>query len=321
MKKICILGRTTNNIKNAYSWYVKNCYEGLTLNGCEVLGLNYKVLTLDEIEYELWNFEPEVIINHITFHKKHPLDKEFEMFDMIRSSFGTINIHSLHDARHEPRYKQRLDHVFDLALVGQLENLEKFQRYWKIPCYYMPYASLTLNGMAKPTKDLAYEMPVFTGTTTAHRDRVSYLNRLKSVMPIKIIETKSKEDLKQRTAELSASAECILGLCTGYDIDGYIDCRPFQYLGAGACMIIRKFKGMDKIIPPDLYFPIESYNNPNEIKDIFENHIHKKDTSKIRKKAFNFMQKYHSSEVRMKNLLNLLEGKQNTTKSTIGEFD
>ena len=45
----------------------------------------------------------------------------------------------------------------------------------------------------------------------------------------------------------------ILGLCTGYDLDGYIDVRPFQYLGEGAVLIARKFLNMDNIIPPDLY--------------------------------------------------------------------
>jgi hypothetical protein len=78
--------------------------------------------------------------------------------------------------------------------------------------------------------------------------------------------------MRHRTQELSASAKCVMGLCTGYDVDHYIDVRPFQYLGSGACMITRKFKGMDDIIPPDLYYPFEGYNQKDAkyVKELYQ---------------------------------------------------
>jgi hypothetical protein len=96
--------------------------------------------------------------------------------------------------------------------------------------------------MAEPVKDLMFKKPIFTGSPNSHKDRSQFIKKLQEIMPIKIVTTKSSENLRGRTPELSVSAKCILGLCTGYDIGGYIDVRPFQYLGTGACMIMRKFK-------------------------------------------------------------------------------
>lgn len=148
----------------------------------------------------------------------------------------------MQDARHEPRFAERLDGVFDLALVGQIQNIPKFQNYWNIPVYFFPYSSLTYQRIAPQNKNLAFNEPVFTGSPQAHRDRSAFIAALQRIMPIRIFQTKSGNDLRDKNAELSSSAQCILGLCTGYDIGGYMDVRPFQYLGAGACMIMRKFK-------------------------------------------------------------------------------
>jgi len=138
-------------------------------------------------------------------------------------------------------------------------------------------------------------------------------------MPIEIFITQSKHDLRNRTPELSVSAKCILGLCTGYDIKHYTDVRPWQYLGTGAFMIMRKFNGIDDIIPDDLYIPFEGYNNPQVVKDLFEQ-WEDKDTMFMRKSAFDFIQTYHSSKVRMENIINVIEGKQDTVRAMLDEL-
>jgi hypothetical protein len=89
-----------------------------------------------------------------------------------------------------------------------------------------------------------------------------------------------------------------------------VDVRPWQYLGTGACMIMRKFKCMDDIIPNNLYFPFEDYSRKSAkyIKDL-SMEILKTDTWPMRSKAFRFIQRYHSSKIRMQQILNVLEGK------------
>jgi hypothetical protein len=131
----------------------------------------------------------------------------------------------------------------------------------------MPYSSLVYETFGSYDPKLDFKMPVFTGSPTAHVDRKKFIDSVKKIMPIKVISTMSKGDLRDRTLDLSASS-VILGLCTGYDVEGFFDVRPFQYLGAGACMIMRKFPGMDELIPDDLYYSFESYDNPEVVKEL-----------------------------------------------------
>ena len=127
-------------------------------------------------------------------------------------------------------------------------------------------------------------------------------------MPIKIFKTQSGEDLRNKTPELSVSAKLILCLCVGYEIDGYMDVRPFQYLGTGACCVIRKFKNMDDFIPEDLYWPINGYSH-NDIIKIKEYHQRSliEDTTEMRRNAFNYIQQHHSSKIRIKEVLKCIE--------------
>jgi hypothetical protein len=121
-------------------------------------------------------------------------------------------------------------------------------------------------------------------------------------MSIKIFKTQSGEDLRNKTRSLSVSAKCILGLCVGYEIDGYMDVRPFQYLGTGAFMIMRKFKGMGSYIPDDLYVPFHSYEDPKVVKELW-NYWKDRNTEKVRKSAFEYVQYHHSCKKRISNAL------------------
>jgi hypothetical protein len=139
-------------------------------------------------------------------------------------------------------------------------------------------------------------------------------------MEIRTFQTQSGQDLRHRTPELSSSAKCILGLCTGYDINHYIDVRPFQYLGTGAFMIIRKFKGMDDIIPDNIYVSFDSYDDPYVVKLLFEEWSYL-DTTSIRNDAFNYIQIFHSCKERLRNVFRVLEGRQDSTKSFRSEYE
>jgi len=316
--KIIILGNTGNNINNAYSWFVKTTYEGFTLNGHNVIGVDWKKNSLDTIKEIVYDFKPNIIFTHLTFHHHKKLPDVFQLFRDFKSK-GIKMIHTLSDARDEPRYDGDLREVFDFAFVSQLENLDKFKSYWNIPVFFWPYSSLTLNKIPQKNPKFSFQHPLFTGSQSSHKDRSEFIKELRKIMKIIIVKTKSKNDLRKYTPEVSISSKCILGLCTGYDIGGFIDVRPFQYLGCGAFMISRKFKWQEKILPDDIHVLFHSYDNPEIVKElwkIWEN----KDTSKIREKAFNFIQKYHSSKVRMFNTLNVIMEKQNSVKALIDEI-
>lgn len=127
--KICILGNTGKNINQAYSWFVKTAAEGMRLNGHEVVGFDYKSHSIEQIRDFLFDCEADIIFTHLTMHQHHNKYDMMEIFDELRSLTGTIIIHTMQDARSEPRYTGDISHAFDLALVAQTENIEKFQKY------------------------------------------------------------------------------------------------------------------------------------------------------------------------------------------------
>jgi len=302
--KICILGNTGSDPVNAYSWFVRTTADGMKRNGHEVVGLDWKSNTTKYIMTFLDMYKPDVLFTHMTFHAHHPVQQMLEFFKDLRKKYGTVMIHTLQDARSMPRYNNDLSESFDLALVGQTKNLEKFSNIWKIKTFYWPYSSMYQEKMAELNPDFYFDAPLFTGSPGIHFDRKEFIRALQEAMPIYMIKTKGQNDLRDHTAELSATTSCILGLCTGYSIDGYIDVRPFQYLGAGAFMISRKFKGQEKLIPDDLYVPFYNYDDPEVVRDLFIEWENKSDEKKkMKERAFKYMQKYNNNIIRNKQAL------------------
>jgi len=311
MVKYCILGNTnnpvTNKLNEPYSWFVKSFRDGFRHNGHEPLLINYKTHNINQIKEILLSNKVQFVFTHLTFHGFKGTDKELNMYKEVTKRIGTKFIHVCGDARKEDRYMGDISSYIHMAFVTNYDLVRNCEPKWKIPVHYAPYSSLTYDIMGTYKKSLDVDMPIFTGSDAAHGDRKKYIEGIKKHMKIMIYRTQSKQDTRDITLDLSASNKCILGLCTGYDVDGFIDVRPFQYLGTGACMIIRKFKNMDDVIPDDLYYPITSYDNPKEIKDIWEEII-KTDTTKMRTTAFRYIQRYHSSQVRIKQIIDKLEG-------------
>jgi hypothetical protein len=292
-KKALIIGNTALN----YSWFVKTFTQGLTLNDVTVYHVDYKSTPLDKLRWEILKIRPDYIFTHLSFHSHiHPTTTIMNFFKDIKSEISVKVIHTCQDARTKDRY------------MGDLMN--NCSKAFKIPVFYSPYSSLTYDKMGQRERELAFKNPVFTGSPGAHRtgwadNRAGFIEALQRVMPIKIFKTQSGNDLRERTLNLSYSASCILGLCVGYEIPGYMDVRPFQYLGTGAFMIMRKFMDMDKYIPDDLYVPFYSYKDPMVVKNLWDE-WKDKDTMEMKQKAFKYVQQHHSCKVRMKQVLDVL---------------
>lgn len=307
-----ILGNTKLN----YSWFVLTYRQGLKLNGYEVFEIDYKTANPDKIFKKLSNIKPKYVFTHLTFHSIYPVDKMLDMFEDLRKRYDIKFIHTLGDAREEPRYNKDISSAFDVALINQTKSLKKFEKYWNIPVIFSPYSSLTYKELGSYKKRLDFNSLVFMGGLH-HKERMSLLNPLMSKMNLKIFATQSSEDMRHVSHDFMISNKAILSVCTGYDITHYNEVRPWQILGSGGCMIHKTFDGEDDMIPNDLYY--QHNLDSNQVKETYER-ILKTDTTDIRKRGFDFIQKYHSSKVRMCNVLKVLEGKQYTTKSLIKEF-
>jgi hypothetical protein len=305
--KAVILGNT----KLGYSWFVLTFTQGLMLNGVNTGHIDYKSTPLQQIKKKILDFKPDMIFTHLSFHNHiHPIDRVLNFFKDIKNHIDVKVVHTCNDARTEDRYMGDISGAFDLALVGSFPMVMNCEKAFKVPVFFCPYSSLTYDKMANFAPDLAFKNPVFTGSPGAHRtgwadNRAVFIEKLQQIMPIKIFKTQSGNDLRSRTPELSVSAKCILGLCVGYEIPGYMDVRPFQYLGTGAFMIMRKFNGMDEFIPDDLYVPFHNYDDPRYVKKLWDRYKDK-DTTEMRENAFNYIQQNHSSMRRMQSVLSLI---------------
>ena len=304
--KAVILGNTKLN----YSWFVKTYREGLRKNGVEVYGIDYKSTPLMVIKQQLLDLKPDMVFTHLTFHAHiNPIESVLQMYREVHKKVGTVFAHTCNDARWHDRYMGSVEGAYQIAFVGTHPMAESCQKAWNIPVHYMPYSSLCYPKMAKVETAFAFSEAVFTGSPGAHSsgwqdNRAKFIADLQKVMPIRIFKTQSANDLRKDSHVLSASARCILGLCVGYEIPGYMDVRPFQYLGSGACMIMRKYPNTEHIIPDDLYYPIHGYDHADvlAVKALHEK-IWKTDTMPMRKKAFEYVQAYHSCKVRIAEVL------------------
>lgn len=307
IKDAVILGNTKSPMgkPEPYSWFVLTYTQGLRLNGVKVHYVDYKSNSIQQIKKKIISIKPDVVFTHLSFHYNlRPTATVLQMQRDIINATGTKFIHVTMDARKDDRYMGDISDAFHMAFVGNFEMLERGKKAWKIPAYYSPYSSLCYEGIATPSPDFMDNRAVFTGSPSIHPDRKSFIDRLSKKIPIKIYQTQSNNDVRNRTPELSASAKLILGLCTGYDIDGYIDVRPWQFLGTGACCAIRRFKRMDDFIPRDLYWGFDSYND-DAVNQVAEYHQRSltEDTMPMRKKAFDYIQQNHSCKVRLKEVL------------------
>lgn len=305
--KSVILGNTRSPMgrPEPYSWFVLTYTQGLKLNGVEVIYLDYKSHTLGQIKNKLIDIKPDVVFTHLSFHfNLRPTAQVLQMQRDVINAIDCKFIHVTMDARKDDRYMGDLQGAFHMAFVGNYEMLENGKRAWKIPAFYSPYSSLCYDNIANPSNEFNFNDAVFTGGPKTHPDRWAFIQKLQKRIPIKIFQTQSGNDVRNKTPELSASAKLILGLCTGYNIHGYIDVRPWQYLGTGACCAIRRFNGMDDLIPRDLYFGFDTYNeNDADLVAEYYQRSLVENTMPMREKAFKYIQQNHSCKVRVKEIL------------------
>ena len=310
---IAILGNTRLN----YSWFVLTHRQGLKLNGHEVIEIDYRTTPLMKIYDQMKRTKPRYCFTHISFHHVHPIATILDLYRKITREVGTKFIHVMMDARHEPRYSNDLSSVFHMAFVAQTHNIAKLENIWRIPVIFSPYCAMKQDRMANIATDLTYPHLVFTGSPHSHRERSNFINRVQQIMPLTIIQTQSANDLRHRTAELAVSARAILSACIGHDITHYNEVRPWQYLGAGACLIHKKFAGEDDLIPDNMYL---EYKSPADVKEQFYMACNE-DMMPMRTRAFEFIQRNHNAQVRMHNVVECMEERQYTTNSFLWECE
>lgn len=300
------------NVKLGYSWFVLMATEGAYRNGCRVMGVDLKSSSMDFIASQMKSFRPDLIFTHILFHKQVDTSGLLDLLRKLRGQGSRVCYH-MGDARLQPRYPHALNDSVDLGLVNNFNPpvLTSFSEIWKVPCIWWPYACLYQKELASPVEELRFNGLVFTGNMgngSLYQRRTNFVKELRIKLPVLVYETQSDNDVRHLTPELSASVKGVLGLPADNDVPGYLDVRPFQYLGAGALLYQRKVEGIEKVFRPDIHLRLFEGYNLDKFKSVFQKFEAEGKNEDIRMSAFDHVQKYHSAEKRVKDVIDYFYG-------------
>tara|TARA_Y100000310_G_C20617074_1_gene781197 strand:+ start:56 stop:1033 length:978 start_codon:yes stop_codon:yes gene_type:complete len=293
-----------------FSYFLAGTQEGTILNGCLFRPIDIRI-DPSMIRNCIKEFRPDIMFCHCIFNNDIPREKIFEILADTRKGIGTKIFYHMGDYRTEPRYPHNIQHIIDGGLVNHHgPTLNKFSKIWCIPTYYWPYGCFYQKEIAGVNEEFAHPL-VFTGRLKlggVHNQRTIFIDQIKKKrLKIKIYPNEKYPDTKLLTPEIAASSEAVLGVCTGYDRYGYIDVRPFQYPGAGAFLLQRYYKGMEKVFKQREHMVWFDNDNPDNFVEIYNEWInHSEYTKVVRQQGFTFCQKHHSMKRRVEDVIKIV---------------
>lgn len=302
-KRVVVLG----NIQNYYSHFLYGALEGSILNGAWAKTVQLIGRSIKDIREEIDFIKPNYLLFHMAFG---PLRMDvLHYFTEIRKKYGTKVMYHCGDARSTPRYPHDISQFVDLGLVNHGEY-ENFSEIWNIPTLHWPYFAFNQHDIVDV--DPRFEGGLaFTGDLLAskhHGPRRNFIQGIKNILPMRLYPTPETGNTRFLTAELSSSADGVLGMQMGTNIDLYQDVRPFQYCGAGSLYFHDQCEAMDIFFEPYVHYIPYKRDNPRDLKEKF-NEWSKNKSGKIRREGFEFCQRHHSSKQRIKSVFNYFEGK------------
>lgn len=312
MKQYRVVG--LGNYIDYYSYFLYGIMEGTVQNNHLFRSVPLFGQSLTQVKQQVLWFKPHLILCHMIFNKQpHNMSTVFEMLRDFRKHGIKIGYHA-GDARPQPRYSGRIDHLVDFALCNH-NLMESYSNIWKIPCYYWPYQCLS-----QPDADFVDQVKifkkqlVFTGSLQSnvhHAPRAAFINKLKSKMDIAVYPTPESGNTRFRTAEVAASANGVLGFQMGLDIPGYIDVRPWQYIGAGALYFHDSHGNIERFFRNKVHYLSFKRDDVNDFLRTYDYYVNQfpEKAMEIKRQGLEYGQKYHSSKERMAAVFSMLEGK------------
>lgn len=311
--RIALLG----DITRYFSYFIAGVQEGAVRNGCW-----YRPIDIRQPKNVIANclneFVPDLLFVHCLFTKNFNPEEKFDLLAGVRRKYGTKVLYHLGDARTEPRHPHNISTFVDAALVNQTGNIPKFENIWKIKCYHWPYACFYQKQIADPVSKFKHDL-VFTGKHGGggvHADRTKFINDLQKIMKVKIYPDTEYPDTKLLTADISASAKAVLGVCVmNQNIYLYTDVRPVQFCGSGGFLMQYKNAGMEKMFENEKHLVWFEHNNPGKFVELYNRWMKcPSEVTKVRKQGFEFCQKHHSCQRRIEDIINIVYCGQKDTK-------
>ena len=286
--------------------------QGIFLNGGLARPISLEKSTMNEVWEQIEFFKPHAILAHTIFDNLPHREQLFRVLEKARR-IGTKVFYHAGDARPDPRYAKAINGIVDYALINHWPMMPNY-KVWNVPCIHWPYMALNQDDIAEPVDVYKCDL-AFTGSLSDnhhHAPRARFIQQLKTKIPVKVFPTPESGNTRFQTPELASSAKSVLGFQMGLDIQGYQDVRIWQYCGAGALYFHDKHQVVERFFRDGVHYVGFERDNIDDFMDKYNYFVVNNPAAgnKIRKQAFKYTQKYHSSKERMKQVINILDGKE-----------
>ena len=301
-----------------YSYFLYGTMEGAIRNGAWHRPVYLFQNKLENVLAQMLWFKPHLIFCHMIFNRRpHDPEKVLDMLKLLKYKTGCKVAYHMGDARTQPRYIGDISRGVDFVLMNH-GMLKEFSKTWNVPTYHWPYFCFYQKEIMY--KEEEFRKPViFTGalnTGGVHRFRSLFIKDLKKRIDVEIYPNASVGNTRFMTAEVSSSADCVLGVQMEEDIPLYLDVRPFQYPGAGALFFHDESEAMKQFFKPNFHYVRYRRGDINDFVKKYEYYVKKNPEKgdKIRKQGFEFCQAYHSTKERVRYAMDIAEGKKVTNR-------
>jgi len=306
-----------------FSYFQMGVSQGAFLNGHlhKLISLEQKI---EYLEQELNYFKPHLVFCHAIFseslkdHNGEILEREalHETLAKQRHKWGFKVIYQEGDAKKHPRFPFVTTELIDLCLINSA-LYKSYEGILKVPCIHWPYFALNQEDITIPDNLYKHSI-VFTGNTSPrgpshlHYGRAEFLDKLGKKIGLKLFPDSVVGNTRFCSQEIAAGTSVVLGINQGFDVPGYLDTRPWQYIGAGGLFFIDPSPAMDLFFEPNVhYVPYIRH----DIDDVVEKHRYymsenREAGNKIRAEGFAYVQAHHTSKHRVQMVIDIIEGKQ-----------
>lgn len=258
---------------------------------------------LNQVKEQIDFFKPHIILAHCIFNRRpHRREDVFQLLVDVKKRWGTKVYYHMGDARSEARYPHDVSTFLDGALVNNLE-LHKWSDTWHIPCIHWPYMALYQKEILE-ADDAFKAAVVFTGSLGGehHEERGEFIRKLaRNGVGVKVYPDDVWGNTRFLTAEVSASSGVIIGTQMGGDIHGYVDVRPWQYIGAGALFFHEKHKNISLYFEDRVHYV--AFGGVEEFMSLYMMYAQNDRGRKVREKGFAYCQSEHSTLQRMQAII------------------
>lgn len=286
--------------------YIYSVTQAMKLLGHEHANVSIRQ-TIDTLARHVWSLRPTIIWTHMLLWPPpgspgvHQL--EGLMLEAVKRGSKVV-VHD-GDCKEQPRYPKDISAWCAVALVNHGYD----RSVWRCPILPWPYCAFTQASIEAPSIPAIAGKLFFAGTAQAgalYDARNRLIDDVRQRVPMHVHPPDGGNTLF-RTAKFAPSALAVLGFGRP-EAPGWTDTRVFQYPGAGGILI---HDHAPQLEPWEHFVPYVS-GSADSVVEAFQRVQTMTETERtaLRERAFAFVQKYHSSVARVRQVLDLLFGSE-----------